>query len=175
MFGVGRCGGMENTSLISLTSEDRRRGHTWCEHSGAGARAPSDRDCRSCPTEYPVQLSKPRNPWMLAACGVARLSCRVRQVDRLRGSAAWDTGNSSGSRRVAGRCGRSKRAFSRSRLTRACTLPEGRSGRGDTLIIGFSPVEKSQAYPTRRSSGSRLSSRVLRQPGHGDEQDRSQH
>ena len=39
----------------------------------------------------------------LAACGVAGLSRRVRRVDRLRGSAARDIGNSSGSRRVAGR------------------------------------------------------------------------
>jgi hypothetical protein len=48
---------------------------------------------------------------MLAACGVAGLSIRVPQVDRLRSSAARDTGNSSGSRRAAGRCGRSRRAY----------------------------------------------------------------
>jgi len=35
-----RCGGIEKTSLIWLTSEERRaRPHTWREHSGAGALA----------------------------------------------------------------------------------------------------------------------------------------
>jgi hypothetical protein len=32
MFGVGRCGGIEKTSLISLTRRRGEPGHTWCEH-----------------------------------------------------------------------------------------------------------------------------------------------
>jgi hypothetical protein len=40
MLGVGRSDGVEKTSLISLTSEERdARGHTWREHSGAGTQA----------------------------------------------------------------------------------------------------------------------------------------
>jgi len=63
-----------------------------------------------------LQNSKqPRIPLrMVAACGVIGVSHRVRQADRPRSSAARDTGNSSGSRRVAGRWERSRRACSRS-------------------------------------------------------------
>ena len=38
-WGVGRCGGIEKTSLISLTSRRGGRGHTWTHHILACKRA----------------------------------------------------------------------------------------------------------------------------------------
>jgi len=44
MFGAGRCGGIAKTSLISLTSEERRAGHTCLERNWpAGPRRPGRR------------------------------------------------------------------------------------------------------------------------------------
>jgi len=40
MFGVGRCGGIEKTSLISLTSEDRRARLSTPENIALSARRP---------------------------------------------------------------------------------------------------------------------------------------
>src|SRR5215471_12965462 len=64
----------------------------------------------------------------LAAFGVTGHSHRERQAGRLRSSAARLIGSNSGSRRAAGRFGRSRRAYSRlivsRRLIRACTLSE---------------------------------------------------
>src|ERR1700738_2120506 len=86
----------------------------------------ADRGCGSVTTV----LEPAREPAMDGFClWCDRTFSPRQQADRLRGSAARDTGSSSGSRRVAVRCGRSRRAYSRSiasrRLTRACTLPEG--------------------------------------------------
>src|SRR5215813_10199247 len=53
-------------------------------------------------------------PAWLVAFGMGRLSHRVRQADRLRSSAVPDTGNNFGSQHGAGRCGRSRLAYSRS-------------------------------------------------------------
>ena len=93
---------------------------------------------------------------MLAACGVTGRSRRVLQVDRFRGSAPRPTGNSSGLRRAAGRCGRSRWAYSRStacrRLTRACTLPEGRFGGRDTPRVDHIWVLGSECENFRRAT-----------------------
>jgi hypothetical protein len=60
--------------------------------------------------------NRPVSPqWMSSAYGVTGHSRRVQQADRLRSSAAQDTGSSSGSRPVAGLCGRSRWAYGRLR------------------------------------------------------------
>src|SRR5947209_16404969 len=70
----------------------------------------ADRGCGSVTTV----LEPAREPAMDgSAYGVTGHSCPVLQADRARSSATRDIGNSSGSRRVAGRCGRSRRAYSR--------------------------------------------------------------
>jgi hypothetical protein len=85
-------------------------------------------DCRSEPVTRVLEPA--REPALDAACGATGCSRRVQQADRPRGSAARNTGNNSGSRRAAGRCGRSRRACSRSIL-------EGVSGERARCLRGI--------------------------------------
>jgi len=108
-----------------------------------------------------------RSSWSrtLAVCGAGGRSCRVQQGDRLRSSAAPDTGNSSGSRRAAGRCGQSRRAYYRStalrRPTRACTLPEGHSAAKPIPRCWSTSVKPEPTSPKGRKTAARVSNPSL--------------
>src|ERR1700739_1169320 len=73
MFGVGRCGGIEKTSLISLTSEERRtRPHM--AKQGAGHTEGS----RAILTGTNKELKMPGNPRDLIISAERRFPIRIR-------------------------------------------------------------------------------------------------